>query len=226
MTIYYRLLDRGVYVPDFEEDHQPLPGDMIAAQEPLRRRLREALARSGHYPHFNVSSMKSEQHPGAALAPYTLRTTIRPGDIGEIVRFHGLLYAEEYGFDPTFEAYVAEPLGAFVISGCERGRIWIAERDEKLIGCIAIVAASEAEARLRWFLVDPSARGLGLGKRLLREAVEFCREEGYETVTLSTVSSLTTAAALYRSVGFEKVEATPEHLWGTDVVAEIYAMRL
>ena len=120
----------------------------LAAQElrvvysRLRRRLREAFLQSGHYPHFKDHPMSSQQEPVATTAePYTLRHTIRPGDIGAIVRFHGILYEREYGFDPTFEAYVAEPLGAFVISGGERGRIWIAEREGELIGCIAIVAA-------------------------------------------------------------------------------------
>src|SRR5262249_44253290 len=141
-------------------------------------------------------------------------------------RLHGTVYAREYGFDPTFEAYVAGPLSEFVRSGSARGRLWLAERDGRVVGCVAIVAASEKEAQLRWYLVDPSGRGLGVGKRLLDEAVAFCRESGYESVFLWTVSALTAAARLYRAAGFERVEEKPGKHWGVEVVEEKYALRL
>lgn len=226
MTIYHRMCDRGVYVPDCERDHEPYRPDQIAPQEPLRRRLREAFVVSGHYPRFEEAAMRGEPAPIAAAEPYTIRHTIRPGDIGTIVQLHGILYDREYGFDATFEAYVAGPLGAFVLSGCERGRIWLAEREGGLIGCIAIVPETDTEARLRWFLVDPSARGLGLGRRLLSDAIAFCREEGYASVVLSTVGALATAGMLYRRAGFQLVSSEPMRIWGTDVKEEVYTMRL
>src|SRR5439155_5242606 len=99
----------------------------------------------------------------------TLRHDLRPGDLGAIVYLHGTVYARENGFDRTFEAYVAGPLAEFVRTRGDRDRLWIAERGGRLVGCIAIVSVSETEAQLRWYLVDPSARGLGLGKRLLHE---------------------------------------------------------
>jgi selenocysteine lyase/cysteine desulfurase/GNAT superfamily N-acetyltransferase len=157
---------------------------------------------------------------------FTLRTTLAPGDVGSIVRLHGVLYAREYGFDPTFEAYVAGPLADFVRSHPDRSCLWIAERGEAILGCIAIVGVSEKEAQLRWYLVDPSARGLGLGTTLLREAVEFCKRSGYDTVLLWTVSALTAAARLYRSFGFEKVEQKPGRLWSVEVVEEKYVLAL
>jgi len=153
---------------------------------------------------------------------FTLRHDLRPGDLGSIVHLHGTLYAREYGFDPTFEAYVAGPLSQFVLTRTERDRLWIAERGERLVGCIAIVGASPKEAQLRWFLVDPSARGCGLGKRLLQESVAFCRERGYDSIFLWTVSALTAAARLYRSAGFHKVEEKPGEQWGVSVVEEKY----
>jgi GNAT superfamily N-acetyltransferase len=158
--------------------------------------------------------------------PLTLRHDLNPGDVGYIVYLHGTLYAKEYGFDPTFEAYVAGPLSEFVRHRTDCDRLWIAERDGEIVGCIAIVGVSETEAQLRWFLVDPSARGQGLGKTLIEEAVAFCRSCRYESVFLWTVSALITAAHLYRSVGFEKVEEKPGRQWGVEVVEEKYLLWL
>jgi N-acetylglutamate synthase-like GNAT family acetyltransferase len=164
--------------------------------------------------------------PRAGDAPVTLRTSLRPGDIGSLIHLHGVLYAREYGFDPTFEAYVAGPLAEFVRAASARERLWIAERDGRIVGCVAIVAAAEQVAQLRWFLVDPGTRGAGLGKRLLHEAIAFARASGYKTIILWTVSALTAAAHLYRAAGFRKVEEKPGHVWGVDVVEERYEMEL
>ena len=153
-----------------------------------------------------------------------LRTSLSPGDLGSIVSLHGLIYAREYGFDVTFEAYVAGPLAEFVRRNSERERIWIAKRSDQIIGCVAIVAATENEAQLRWFLVDPSARGGGLGRRLLQEAIAFARQSGYVSVFLWTISELTTAARLYREVGFSKGEETPTRSWGVEVVEQRYTL--
>jgi hypothetical protein len=88
----------------------------------------------------------------------TIRTTLNPGDLGSIVHLHGVHYSREYGFDPTFEAYVAGPLAEFVKAGSPRERLWIAERNGRIVGCVAIVAATSDVAQLRWYLVDPTAR--------------------------------------------------------------------
>jgi N-acetylglutamate synthase-like GNAT family acetyltransferase len=116
-------------------------------------------------------------------------------------------------------------LAQFALARSERDRLWIAERDERIVGCIAIVATSEKEAQLRWFLVDPSVRGGGLGKRLLSEAVAFCEDCGYESIFLWTVSALTAAARLYSAAGFSKVEEKPGEHWGVAVVEEKYVRR-
>lgn len=158
--------------------------------------------------------------------PIHLRTEIRPGDLGEIVRLHGVLYAAEHGFDATFEAYVAEPLAEFVRCGGEGGRLWIAETVGRIVGCVAIVHATAHEAQLRWFLVTPDARGTGLGTRLLSVAVSFARESGYGSLHLWTVVRLTAAASLYRRAGFELAESRTRRQWGTEVVEERYALRL
>ena len=158
--------------------------------------------------------------------PVTLRIGFRGGDIDSIVHLHGVNYAREYGFDHTFEAYVAGPLSKFARSASKRERIWLAERDCRIVGCIAITAASPDVAQLRWFLVDSSARGIGLGKRLLNEAVGFCKTSGYTSIILWTVSALDVAARLYRSVGFKKVAKKAGEQWGVDVVEEKYELRL
>ena len=153
-------------------------------------------------------------------------TTIEPGDLGSIVHLHGILYAREYGFDPTFEAYVAGPLADFVISPKERERIWIARYDERIVGSIALVEASSELAQLRWFLVDPAVRGIGLGRRLLDDSIQFARECGYGNLMLWTVSALEAAAHLYHAAGFERTEQIPRKQWGVDVVEEKYEMTL
>ena len=139
---------------------------------------------------------------------------------------HGAIYAREHGFDPTFEAYVAGPLSASALAASPRERVWIAERGTTIVGCVAIVAASEDVAQLRWFLVDPSARGAGLGTMLLDTAIGFARERGYASVILWTVSALAGAARLYLAAGFEKVEELAARRWGVEVVEEKHVLRL
>src|SRR5262249_7180281 len=156
----------------------------------------------------------------------TLRNELRPGDIGRIVALHGTVYSKEYGFDREFEAYVAGPLAACVLAGSDRDRIWIAEHDGEIVGCIAIVAAAPEVAQLRWFLVKPENRGGRLGQRLLQEALAFCKSGGYKLVFLWTVRALTAAAHLYERAGFNKVEAKPGHRWGVDVIEEKYELIL
>jgi GNAT superfamily N-acetyltransferase len=155
-----------------------------------------------------------------------MRTALQPGDFGAIVAMHGVLYAEEYGFDATFEAYVAEPMAAFVRRASPRERIWVEDGDGRIVGSIAIVEADARTAQLRWFLVHPSARGSGLGGRLIGEAVGFSRDAGYDRIVLWTVAGLDAALHLYRRAGFARVESAPARRWGVDVVEERYEMAL
>src|SRR5262249_21851063 len=161
------------------------------------------------------------------VGPVVIRTSLSPGDMGSVVRLHGVLYAKEYGFDHTFEAYVAAPLAKLVQSPAANERIWLAERNGSLVGCVAIVASTPHVAQLRWFLVDPECRGAGLGKRLLFEAIEFSRARGYRSIILWTVSGLPASAYLYRSAGFTKVEEKPPAtLWGVRATEECYELAL
>ncbi len=155
----------------------------------------------------------------------TIRSDLRPGDLAGIIGLHGLLYDREYGFDVRFEAHVAEPLGKVVRRGLtDRERIWLVEDRDELIATVAIVEESPGTAQLRWFLVVPEARGRGLGRKLLHDAIAFSREAGYRKIILWTVSALTEAARLYRAAGFRRTVAQPGRPWGRDVVEEKYEM--
>jgi GNAT superfamily N-acetyltransferase len=161
--------------------------------------------------------------PDAGL---TLRTDLRPGDVGWIVHRHGALYAAEQGYDLRFEAYVAGPLARFTLVGTDRERIWIAERGDAFAGCVALVDAFDDEAQLRWFLVEPAFRGGGLGRRLLETALAFAREAEYRQVGLWTVEGLEPAGRLYREAGFTRVETRAGEPWGVPVVEERWVLDL
>jgi GNAT superfamily N-acetyltransferase len=161
-------------------------------------------------------------------ADVTIRHDLHPGDLGRLIELHGVLYATEYGLDHTFEAYVAEGVGQFG-RGYELGRdrLWLAELDGRLVGTIAIARREGGEAQLRWFLLHPDARGRGLGRRLVEDAVAFCREASCRSIFLWTVDPLTTAARLYASVGFRKTEVKPRAaLWGSVLWEERYDLTL
>ncbi len=165
------------------------------------------------------------QHPLAVdpAPPVTLRRHWQPGDVGYITYLHGALYAREQGWDHTFDAYVAEPLARFCLNyDPDREGIWIVERGGLVAGSIAIVAANSEQAQLRWFLLHPDLRGQGWGRRLIEEAVGFCRQRGYRSVFLWTVDALPTAAHLYRKAGFQVVEEKRSEVWGAVVNEQRY----
>ncbi len=156
-----------------------------------------------------------------------IRTNIRPGDIGAIVHLHGTLYAQEYGLDYTFEGYVAAGMGEFAKAFDERRDfLAVAEVDGRIIGAIAIVGLEDQTAQLRWFLLHPDARGRGLGRKLIYEALTFCRARGFRNVFLWTISELTAAAHLYKEAGFHRTEQTTHEIWGAIRTEERYDLTL
>lgn len=158
---------------------------------------------------------------------FTIRTDLRPGDLGAIVALHGILYAVEYGYDLTFEGYVAQTVAHFACPyDPARERVWMVEADSRLAGCVGIIQHSAVQAQLRWFLVAPEARGQALGRRLLHEAVEFARIAGYVSIYLETVAGLDAAASLYRSVGFVKTGEQEAVLGGQTVLEQHYELLL
>ena len=160
--------------------------------------------------------------------PYVLRPH-QAGDIGWVVHRHGALYNEEYGWDFSFEALVGRIAADFLDHfDATRERCWIAERDGENVGCVFLVRHPEREgvARLRLLLVEPEARGLGIGRRLVSECTRFARASGYGTITLWTNSVLMAARALYRAEGYRLIGSNPETNFGKDLVSETWELSL
>jgi DNA-binding MarR family transcriptional regulator/N-acetylglutamate synthase-like GNAT family acetyltransferase len=162
----------------------------------------------------------------AATPPIVLRRH-RVGDLGWIAHRQGLLYAAEYGWDATFEALVAEILAGFVRShDPERERAWIAEREGSVLGSVFLVRQSEETAKLRLLYVEPAARGLGLGARLVDACIGFAREAGYRALTLWTNDVLVAARRIYLAAGFELAGTERHRSFGQDLVGETWTLPL
>ncbi len=164
--------------------------------------------------------------PSPSSGEIRIRHNFKPGDAGRLVGLHGELYAQEYGWDHTFEAYVAKPLAEFMLTQTPREKIWLVDYNGILMGSIAIVRHSDAEAQLRWFLLHTSLRGKGIGIRLVQEAIAFCREMRYKRVFLWTVSSLVAAGLIYQRAGFRLTEEYTHTIWGSVLTEQRYDLDL
>ncbi len=172
-----------------------------------------------------MRQIESVLTPAPQPGAYSLRQR-KPGDMGWIVHRQGVLYFQEYRYDERFEAIVAKIVAEFIQNfDPKRERCWIAEKDDEIAGSVFLVRKSKSVAKLRLLFVEPSARGLGIGRSLVSECVSFAREVGYKKIMLWTQSELSAARHLYEEAGFKVVKKEPHQSWGRkDLVAETWEL--
>jgi DNA-binding MarR family transcriptional regulator/N-acetylglutamate synthase-like GNAT family acetyltransferase len=167
------------------------------------------------------------ERPAEADRPAVMLRAPQPGDMGWVVARHGALYAQDYGWGARFEGLVAEIVAEMIVNhDPTRERFWIADMAGEPVGSVFVVKAADDVAKLRLLLVEPSARGLGIGARLVDECVSFARAAGYKKMTLWTHSVLTAARHIYQNAGFARVAQTSHAEWGVEVVSETWEMEL
>jgi DNA-binding MarR family transcriptional regulator/GNAT superfamily N-acetyltransferase len=168
-----------------------------------------------------LSDRSKPGEPSYMLRPH------QPGDMGWIIHRHGVLYAEEYGLDESFEAMVARIAATFIENfDARRERCWIAERDGEIVGSVLLAKGGEEVAKLRLLYVEPKARGLGIGSRLVSECIGFARRAGYRKITLWTNDVLVSARRIYQAAGFRLVQEEPHHSFGQDLVGQYWELAL
>jgi len=153
-----------------------------------------------------------------------IRSDLRAGDLGRVIELHGKAYDALPGFGLPFEAFVAQTIAEYMLNAGAKGRLWLAEHGEQLVGCTAIVLRDSQVGQLRWVLVDQSARGLGLGGRLVDAALAYARDKGCRSIVLETTDGLPESQALYEKLGFRIIHHGSEELW--DSVRPLIKMQL
>jgi DNA-binding MarR family transcriptional regulator/N-acetylglutamate synthase-like GNAT family acetyltransferase len=216
-VIYLTEAGRTVFAEIDGRSRAEVRAMLARLPEPDQGRLVQALATAERL----LDGGRSEQPATFVLRPPKV------GDMGWVVHRHGVLYAQEYGWDETFEALVAEIVSGFVRNfDAQRERCWIAEQDGGVVGAVFLVRDSDEVAKLRLLYVEPAARGVGIGRRLVEECVRFARETGYRRVTLWTNDVLTAARQIYQAAGFRLVKAEPHHSFGHDLMGENWELAL
>jgi len=160
------------------------------------------------------------------LDEISIRTELQPGDIGRVIHMHGALYGKEYSYSIQFETYVAKGLCEFYEKyDPQRNRVWICEHQSKMIGFLLLMDRGES-AQLRYFLIEPAYRGIGLGSRLMKQYMDFLRQCGYKKSYLWTTHELSTAASIYKRVGFQLTEEKESTSFGKPLREQRYDLVL
>jgi DNA-binding MarR family transcriptional regulator/GNAT superfamily N-acetyltransferase len=207
---------RKAFAPIDRASHNEIAALLAPLPNAAQRRLVGAM--------HTVETLLGE--PDKNAAPFLLRPH-RAGDMGWVVACHGRLYAEEYGWDETFEALVAEIAARFINRyNPKREHCWIAERDGENVGSVFVVERSPTVAQLRLLIVEPSARGAGIGRRLVSECVDFARRTGYRKMMLWTNGGLDAARHLYENAGFRLTKEERHHSFGKDLVGQTFVLDL
>jgi peptidyl-dipeptidase Dcp len=161
-----------------------------------------------------------------SLEAVSIRTELRPGDLGYMIYMHGALYKKEYDYGIKFEAYVAKGLYEFYEKYCpERNRVWLCEHEGRIVGSLLLMDRDKA-AQLRYFLLDPAYRGIGLGSKLMKLYMDFLCQCGYKESYLWTTHELSTAALLYKRVGFKLTEEKESTAFGKPLREQRYDLIL
>lgn len=227
------LLTRGALASDRRQNVLTLTDNGRTAFAPLDKRSREDIAAmlatlpepAGE---AMVDAMRTVTRlmSDAASSGWTTRPPA-PGDIGWMIARHGVLYAQEYGFNRQFEALVAQVAGAFLAEhDPTRECAWIAEQNGVRVGSVFLVRKSDEIGKLRLLLVEPSARGLGIGRGLVHACIDHARQVGYRGLTLWTNDILVAARGIYHSAGFRLIASKPHHDFGPPMVGEEWALTL
>jgi DNA-binding MarR family transcriptional regulator/GNAT superfamily N-acetyltransferase len=210
-----RLTDRGraAFEPLNDASRSEVMAVLEGLSEPEQQQLVDAMGQ--------IEGLLGDRGPD-----YLLRDP-QPGDMGWIVHRQAVLYAQEYGWNNQYEALVAEIVAKYVREfDPKRERCWIAERHGKVVGSVFVVREDDATAKLRLLYVDPIARGLGIGSRLVDECLRFARLAGYERMILWTNSVLVDARRIYERAGFHLVKEEPHHSFGKELVGQVWARDL
>jgi DNA-binding MarR family transcriptional regulator/N-acetylglutamate synthase-like GNAT family acetyltransferase len=229
------LIDRARAAGDGRRSHLSLTTEGETAFAPLDKRSRDEIAAllaplTERAQRRLIAAMRGIEQlldPVPAREEAFVLRPPQPGDIGWVAARHGAIYAAEYGFGSRFEALVAEIAAGFVTHlDPHRERCWIAEKDGEPVGSVFLVKDTDSVAKLRLLLVEPTARGLGIGQLLVEECVGFARAAGYRKITLWTQSVLTAARRIYQAAGFDLVRTEPHHSFGHDLVGEYWELAL
>ncbi|MDH7460077.1 GNAT family N-acetyltransferase [Chitinophagaceae bacterium 26-R-25] len=159
----------------------------------------------------------------ATLDDITIRTDLKPGDLGYVIYRHGELYHSEYNYGISFETYVGAGLYEFYSNyDPALDRVWICEHQNKIVGFVLLMHRENNAAQLRYFLIEPEYRGIGLGKKLMELYIDFLKEKGYQSSYLWTTNELYSAASLYKRHGFELTEEKPSTAFGKPLIEQRY----